>query len=73
MIRVEVKPGEPIDKAIRRLKKICQKENLLGDIRRNSYYEKPSDRNRREDAKRQRNRRRMEHGGGRTSSTRRSR
>ncbi|HTL53180.1 MAG TPA: 30S ribosomal protein S21 [Planctomycetota bacterium] len=56
MIRVEVRPGEPIDKAIRRLKRICQKENLMGEMRRLQSYEKPSERRRRRDAKRDKNR-----------------
>ncbi len=56
MIRVEVRPGEPIDKAIRRLKRICQKENLMGEMRRPQSYEKPSERRRRRNAKRDKNR-----------------
>lgn len=60
MIRIEIKHGEPIDKALRRLKKICQKENLIGEVRRNGSYEKPSDANRRERLRRIRNRQRMQ-------------
>lgn len=56
MIRVEVRPGEPIDKAIRRLKRICQKENLMGEMRRLQSFEKPSERRRRRNAKRDKNR-----------------
>jgi small subunit ribosomal protein S21 len=32
---------------IRRFKKMCEKEGLVKDIKRNSYYEKPSERKRR--------------------------
>lgn len=32
---------------IRRFKKLCEKEGLIRDIKRNSYYEKPSERRRR--------------------------
>jgi len=32
---------------LRRFKKLCEKEGLTKDIKRNSYYEKPSERRRR--------------------------
>jgi small subunit ribosomal protein S21 len=32
---------------VRRFKKMCEKEGLVKDIKRNSYYEKPSERKRR--------------------------
>jgi small subunit ribosomal protein S21 len=32
---------------VRRFKKLCEKEGLTRDIKRNSYYEKPSERRRR--------------------------
>lgn len=47
MIRVEARPGESLDKTLRRFKKQCEKEGLTKDIKRNSYYEKPSERRRR--------------------------
>ena len=46
-IRLEVRPGEPIDKAIKRFKKMCDREGMSRDMRRNSYYEKPSEKNKR--------------------------
>ena len=36
---------------IRRFSKICEKEGLNRDIKRNSYYEKPSERRRRKERK----------------------
>lgn len=48
MIKIEAKPGEPIDKLIKRFKKQCEKEGLTKDIKKNSFYEKPSERRRRE-------------------------
>lgn len=47
MIRVQVKDGEPLDKALRRLRKICNNEGLTRAIKRHTYYEKPSERRRR--------------------------
>ena len=32
---------------LKRFKKLCEKEGLVKDIKRNSYYEKPSERMRR--------------------------
>jgi small subunit ribosomal protein S21 len=47
MIRVEARPGEALDKMLRRFKKLCEKEGLTKDVKKNSYYEKPSERKRR--------------------------
>lgn len=47
MVRVEARSGELLDKMLRRFKKQCEKEGLTKDIRKNQYYEKPSDRRRR--------------------------
>ena len=47
MIRVEARPGESLDKTLRRFKKLCEKEGLTKDMRKISYYEKPSERRRR--------------------------
>ena len=43
MSEIRVKKGEPIDKALRRLKKKMDKEGTLKDIRNRRYYEKPSE------------------------------
>lgn len=56
MIRLEIKPGEQIDKALRRFKKICDREGLTRDMRKHSYYEKPSEREKRRDRERERER-----------------
>jgi len=49
MIRVEARQGEPLDKTLRRFKKQCEKEGLTKDVRKNSYFEKPSERRRRKE------------------------
>ena len=47
MIRVRVRSNESIEQMVRRFKKLCEKEGLTRDIKRTSYYEKPSERRRR--------------------------
>ncbi len=47
MIRLELKHNEPVEKALRRFKKICDREGLTRDMRKNAYYEKPSEQNKR--------------------------
>jgi len=47
MIRVKVRTNESIEQMVRRFKKLCEKEGLTRDIKRTSYYEKPSERRRR--------------------------
>lgn len=40
-----------MDQMVRRFKKLCEKEGLTRDIKRTSYYEKPSERRRRKTRK----------------------
>jgi len=47
MIRVKSRGDERIDQLLKRFKKLCEKEGLTRDIKRISYYEKPSERKRR--------------------------
>lgn len=47
MIKVKARGNESVEQMIRRFKKMCEKEGLVKDIKRNSYYEKPSERRRR--------------------------
>lgn len=47
MIRVKLRTNESVEQLLKRFKKVCEKEGLVRDIKRNSYYEKPSDRRRR--------------------------
>ena len=52
-VRVLVKNGEPLEKTLRRLRKICNNEGVTRDIKRSSVYEKPSERRRRKERERQ--------------------
>ncbi len=47
MSEVKMKRGEPVDKALRRLKKKLDKEGTLKELRNRRYYEKPSETKRR--------------------------
>jgi len=51
MIRVKVRGNESVEQMTRRFKKLCEKEGLTRDIKRTSYYEKPSERRRRKTRK----------------------
>lgn len=47
MIKVKARGNESVEGMVKRFKKMCEKEGLVKDIKRNSYYEKPSERKRR--------------------------
>ena len=47
MIRVRSRGDERVEQLLKRFKKLCEKEGLTRDIKRMSYYEKPSERRRR--------------------------
>jgi small subunit ribosomal protein S21 len=49
MAKVIVKPDEPIGQALRRFKKICDKEGVVNRSKRATRFEKPSERRRREE------------------------
>ncbi len=51
MIQVKVKKGEPVERALRRLKKIMDKEGMMKQLRANRYFEKPSEKKRRKSAR----------------------
>jgi small subunit ribosomal protein S21 len=47
-IRIKSRHGESVSQMLRRFKKLCEKEGLTKDIKRRQYYEKPSERRRRD-------------------------
>jgi small subunit ribosomal protein S21 len=47
MIKIKARGNESVEQMLRRFKKMCEKEGLIKDIKRTSYYEKPSERRRR--------------------------
>ena len=48
MIKVKPRGNESIQQMLKRFKRLCQREGLTREIKRHSYYEKPSDRKRRQ-------------------------
>ena len=47
MIKIRARGNESVEQMLRRFKKMCEKEGLNKQIKKNSYYEKPSERRRR--------------------------
>ena len=39
---IKVGENESLDSALKRSKRKCQKDNIMGDMRRKEHYEKPS-------------------------------
>ncbi len=54
MIKVKSRVGESVQQMVKRFKKMCEKEGVIRDMKRLSYYEKPSEKNRRRRRKAQR-------------------
>ena len=47
MTEIRLKKGEPVDKALRRLKKKIDREGTMEEVRTRRHFEKPSERKRR--------------------------
>ena len=48
-IEIKMRKNEPIDRALRRMKKKLERENIIKDVRAKRYAEKPSERRRRKE------------------------
>lgn len=48
-VEVRIRKGEPMEKALRRLKKKLDREGVIRDVRQKRYFEKPSEVKRRKD------------------------
>ena len=78
MIRVQVRPNEPLEAALRRFKRQCNYAGIFRLAKKHAYHEKSSDKKRREDRERLRNilmaeRKRGGSSGGRSNKKRRAR
>lgn len=78
MIRVQVRPNEPLEAALRRFKRQCNYAGIFRLAKKHAYHEKSSDKKRREDRERLRNilmaeRKRNGTSGGRSNKKRRTR
>jgi len=47
LTKIFIEEGEPIDRALKRFKKECQKAGIPAEVRRREFYEKPSVRRKR--------------------------
>jgi len=54
MLKIRARGNESVQQMLKRFKKLCEKEGLTKEIKRNSYYEKPSERRRRQERKAER-------------------
>ena len=50
MPAVKVKENEPVDIAIRRFKRACEKAGILADVRKHEFYAKPTQERKRKKA-----------------------
>ena len=55
MIRVQVRPNEPLEAALRRFKRQCNYAGIFRLAKKHAYHEKSSDKRRREERERLRN------------------
>jgi len=49
LTEIRLKRGEPVDRALRRMKKKLDREGTLKTVRANRHFEKPSERRRRKE------------------------
>lgn len=59
-VSIKVGNDEPIEKAIRRFKRLCEKQGIKKQIKARRYYTKPSEARRMEVRKAERNRRKTD-------------
>jgi small subunit ribosomal protein S21 len=51
VVKVRPRGNESVQQMLKRFKRLCQREGLIRDMKRHSYYEKPSERKRRQSRK----------------------
>ena len=42
MAKIDIKPNESLDSALRRFKRSCARSGVLAEVRKREHYEKPS-------------------------------
>ena len=55
MAKIQITQDENIREALRRFKKMCDKEGIINQSKRMAYFEKPSEKRRREESRRIKN------------------
>jgi small subunit ribosomal protein S21 len=48
-IEIKIRKNEPVDRALRRLKKKLERENIIKGVRARRYFEKPCEKRRRKE------------------------
>ena len=43
MISIKIRGNEPFERAMKRFTRACQKSGIMAEVRKNEYYEKPSE------------------------------
>ncbi|MCK4658926.1 MAG: 30S ribosomal protein S21 [Phycisphaerae bacterium] len=51
VVKIKPRGSESVQQMLKRFKRLCQREGLTRDMKRASYYEKPSERKRRKSRK----------------------
>lgn len=59
-VSIKVGRDEPIEKAIKRFKRLCEKQGIKKQVKSRRYYEKPSEKRRSEVRKADRNRKKAD-------------
>ena len=54
-MKILLGPREPLEKALRRFKRVCSDAGVFSDIKKGAYFEKPSEKKRRAQRKRLKN------------------
>lgn len=62
MAKIKIAQNESLDKALRRFKRMCNNEGIFSELKRNSFYDKPSERRRRKEKQRMKAIRRAQSG-----------
>ena len=60
MAKVRVRKNEPVEKAIRRFKRLVDNEGILRKVKESRFYEKPSVKKKKKRARAEKRRRKME-------------
>ncbi|HHT9129482.1 MAG TPA: 30S ribosomal protein S21 [Candidatus Brocadiaceae bacterium] len=55
MAKIQITSDENLREALRRFKKMCDKEGIINQSKRIAYFEKPSEKRRREESRRIKN------------------
>ncbi len=52
MAKIKIPQNESLDKALRRFKRMCNNEGIFSELKRHSFYDKPSEKRRRKEKQR---------------------